>query len=323
MNLLITGAGLIGVNTARQAIAEGHTVALLDQAPNATYLAQLLGDNRDKLSVVEADICDMDGLIRTMQNLNVDTVVHTAGLIGRRLEDDPYKGIHTNVMGSINVMEASRQADVKRVVFLSSFGVYARDRITTDRITEDALVGRTRVYGATKVSSEQLIRAFAKRYDLDTVILRPAGVYGFGHYSGGSGVGLAMARLMQQVMTGGPVHLADRSFRSNEYLYCKDAAVAVLAACNPANPAGGTYNVGTGIVHSAEQLGEILSAWQPGLDISLEAVDSSAPIAALDVEAAARDLGFRATYALKDGLKDYRDNLLAMDSHPAVSARKK
>lgn len=323
MKLLITGAGLIGVHTARQAIEKGHTVALLDQAPNATYLAQVLGDHRDKLSLVEADICDLYGLTRGVQNLNVDTVVHTAGLIGKRLEDDPYKGIHTNVMGSINVMEASRRADVKRVVFLSSFGVYDRDRITSDRISEDAVVGRTRVYGATKVSSEQLIRAFAKRYDLDTVILRPAGVYGFGHFSGGSGVGLAMARLMQQVMAGGTVQLADRSFRSNEYLYCKDAAAAVLAACNPAIPAGGTYNVGTGVVHSAEQLGETVSAWQPGLEISLEAGDTGTPIAALDVQAAARDLGFRAAYSLQDGLNDYLNNLRAMDSHPADSARKK
>jgi len=312
MKLLITGAGLIGVNTAQQALAAGHTVVLLDAAPHRTYLHQMLGKHFYKLSVVRADICDSNGLFKIVQEQSVDTIVHTAGLIGKRLDEAPFNGINTNVMGSMNLLEAARKASVKRFVFLSSFGVYARDRIESEKITESAPTGRTRIYATTKVCTEQLIRAFAEHYDLNTVILRPAAVYGFGHYSGGSGIGTAMAGLMQQVMAGGPVHLPNRSFRSNEYIYCKDAASAVLAACKPENPAGGTYNVGTGIVHSAQELVEILTAWQPGLDISLEPRDPAPPIAPLDVTAAAEDLGFRANYALDSGLADYLDNLLKM-----------
>ncbi|MEX0603583.1 MAG: NAD(P)-dependent oxidoreductase [Marinobacter sp.] len=318
MKLLITGAGLIGVNTAQQALAAGHTVVLLDAAPNRTYLHQMLGKHVDKLSVVRADVCDSNGLLKIVQDQGVDTIVHTAGLIGKRLDEDPFNGINTNVMGSMNLLEAARQVSVRRFVFLSSFGVYARDLINSEEITENAPIGRTRIYATTKVCTEQLIRAFAERYDLNTVILRPAAVYGFGHYSGGSGIGTAMAGLMQKIMAGGPVHLPNRSFRSNEYLYCKDAASAVLAACKPENPAGGTYNVGTGIVHSAQELGDILTAWQPSLDISLEPCDPIPPIAALNVRAAAQDLGFRATYSLQDGLTDYRDNLLTIGPHPAA-----
>lgn len=323
MKLLITGAGLIGVNTAQQALAAGHAVVLLDAAPNKAYLHQMLGEDFDKLSVVRADICDSIRLIKIVQEQGVDTIVHTAGLIGKRLDEDPFNGINTNVMGSMNLLEAARQASVNRFVFLSSFGVYARDRIESEKITEGAPTGRTRIYATTKVCTEQLIRAFAERYDLSTVILRPAAVYGFGHYSGGSGIGTAMAGLMQQIMAGGPVHLPNRSFRSNEYIYCKDVASAVLSACKPENPSGGTYNVGTGIVHSAQELGEILTAWQPGLDIALEPCDPGPPIAALDVSAASRDLGFQAIYSLEDGLTDYRDNLLAMESHPAAPASKR
>lgn len=317
MKLLITGAGLIGVNTARQALAEGHTVALLDRAPDATYLDQMLGDYNDKLSVIEGDICDLDGLTQTVKNQGADTVVHTAGLIGKRLEEDPYQGIQTNVMGSINVMEAARQGAVKRVVFLSSFGVYARDRITADRITEDAAVGRTRVYGATKVSTEQLIRAYAKRYNINTVVLRPAAVYGAGHYTGGSGIGIAMAWLMQQVMAGGTVQLPNRHFGSNEYLYCKDAAAAVLAACDPDLPGGRTYNLGAGVVHSVQQLADALTQWQPEIKLALDTGDPSPAITPLDVTAATGELGFRAKYSLERGLADYWKELLAMGFKPA------
>lgn len=304
MKLLITGAGLIGVHTAQEALAAGHSVVLLDVAPDRAYLSRVLEAHTDHLSVVRADIRDPDGLSRTVQEQGVDTVVHTAGLIGKRLDEAPHAGIDTNVMGTVNLLEAARQASVRRFVYLSSFGVYARDRISAKRITEDAPTGRTRLYATTKVCAEQLIRAYAERYELDTIVLRPAAVYGPGHYTGGSGIGKAMAGLMQQIISGETVRLDGAHFRSNEYLYCRDAAAAALAACTAENPARRTYNVGTGIVHSVRQLADVLTAWQPDLEMTLPG-DPGTPITPLNVDAAAEDLGFRAGFSLAEGLRDY------------------
>lgn len=320
MKLLITGVGLIGVHTAHKALAAGHNVVLLDVSPDWAYLNRILDPHSDRLSVVQADICDYVGLARILQEQGVDTIVHTAGLIGKRLDDEPFRGVNTNVMGSVNLLEAAREASVRRFVFLSSFGVYARDRIGTERIAENAETGRSRLYATTKVCAEQLIRAFAERYDLDTVILRPAAVYGPGHYIGGSGIGKAMAELMQRVLAGESVSLVGRHFRSNEYIYCKDVASAVLAACTTDTLTHRTYNLGTGIVHSAQELGAELTAWQPGIDVTMGLDGQGAPIAPLDVEAAAEDLGFRATYSLRDGLADYRSHLLARGQSHVPSA---
>ncbi len=308
MNLLITGAGLIGVHAAQQAMAEGHRVVLLDVAPDEDYLHQILAEQREHLTVVRSDVRDWSALIDALQNHSIDALVHTAGMIGKTLDSQPYTGADINLTGTLNVLESARLAGVKRIVYVSTFGVYARDRITADRIEEQAATGRDRLYATTKLCAEQLITAWTRRYDLDTVILRPAAVYGPGHYRGGSGIGVAMRDLMADVMAHNTVTLTGH-FSANEYLYCKDAAAAVLAACEAASPAQRIYNVGTGMVHTARQFAETLKALKPGLAVTVPSTHSASTMAPLNVDAAERELGFRAGFSLLDGLRDYQSTL--------------
>jgi nucleoside-diphosphate-sugar epimerase len=84
MNILITGAGLIGANAARHAVDAGHRVVLLDLSPNRDYIHKIVG--RDKADVVAADMRDLPALLSAMEKFNVDTMVHTAGLIGGRVQ---------------------------------------------------------------------------------------------------------------------------------------------------------------------------------------------------------------------------------------------
>ena len=83
MNILITGAGLIGSNCARHAVDAGNKVVLFDLSPNHDYLQKVVG--KDRADVVAADMRDLPALISAMERYNVDTVVHTAGLIGSRV----------------------------------------------------------------------------------------------------------------------------------------------------------------------------------------------------------------------------------------------
>ena len=112
MNILITGAGLIGSNAARHAVDAGHKVVLFDLSPNRDYIQKVVGEN--KADVVVADMRDLPALLAALEKYNVDTLVATAGLIGSRVQENSYTGATNNILGTINVLEAARLRKLKR-----------------------------------------------------------------------------------------------------------------------------------------------------------------------------------------------------------------
>ena len=215
MNILITGAGLIGTNAARHAVNAGHKVVLFDLAPNREYIQTVVG--KDKADVVAADMRDLPALLSALQRYNVDTIAHTAGLIGSRVQENSYTGATNNILGTINVLEASRLTKLRRVVYVSTFGVYDRGKIKDSAVKESHPIGGRNLYATTKVCSEHLVHAYAAMYQLDTVIIRPGGVFGRGFYIGGSTVGKVMRDLALSMIKGDPVTIDAKTYGPNEY----------------------------------------------------------------------------------------------------------
>ena len=259
MNILITGAGLIGTNTARHAVDAGHKVVLFDLAPNREYIQTVVG--KDKADVVAADMRDLPALLSALQRYNVDTIAHTAGLIGSRVQENSYTGATNNILGTINVLEASRLTKLRRVVYVSTFGVYDRGKIKDSVVKESHPIGGRNLYATTKVCSEHLVHAYAAMYQLDTVIIRPGGVFGRGFYVGGSTVGKVMRDLALSMIKGDPVTIDLTTYGPNEYVYGKDVGLALFLACKAENLKQRTYNAGTGVVTGPEELAQAVRNW--------------------------------------------------------------
>ena len=122
MNVLITGAGLIGCHLAKRLADGGNKVALYDLAPNRDYIQNIVG--KDRAAVVAADMRDLPAFLSALKQSNVDTVVHTAGLIGKRVAENSYTGATNNILATVHVLEAARLLGLRRVVFV-------RDRKST------------------------------------------------------------------------------------------------------------------------------------------------------------------------------------------------
>lgn len=176
MTTLITGAGLIGCHLAKRIVNRNEKAILYDVSPNREYIQEVAG--KEGLEVVAADIRDLPALISSLKRFNVDTLVHTAGLIGRKVEENPYTGTTHNISGTINILEAARLHGLRRLIYVSTFGVYDRSKIKDAPIREDAPLGGHNFYTATKLSSEHLCHIYSEYYKMDTVIIRPAGVFG-------------------------------------------------------------------------------------------------------------------------------------------------
>ena len=309
MNILITGAGLIGTNAARHAVDAGHKVVLFDLSPNRDYIQTIVG--KDKADVVAADMRDLPALLSALEKFNVDTMAHTAGLIGGRVQENSYTGATNNILGTINILEAARLKKLRRLVYVSTFGVYDRSKITGSVIKETDPIGGHNLYTVTKLCSEHLVHSYTEQYKLDTIIIRPGGVFGRGHYVGGSTVGKVMRDLALSMIKGDPITIDARTYGPNEYVYGKDVGLALFLACQAHNPKQRTYNAGTGAVHGAEELAQIVREVAPNVEVQVSgsaAADKSRSIP-MDISASKAELGYTAKFPLKEALRDYMDEL--------------
>ena len=309
MNILITGAGLIGSNAARHAIDAGHKVALFDLSPNRDYVDKIVG--RDKTDIVAADMRDLPALLSALEKFNVDTIVHTAGLIGARVQENSYTGATNNILGTINILEAARLRKLRRVVYVSTFGVYDRSRINDGVIRETHPIGGHNLYATTKVCSEHLIHAYASMYNLDTIIIRPGGVFGRGFYIGGSTVGKVMRDLALAIIKSEPISIDAKTYGPNEYVYGKDVGRALFLACMAQNPKQRVYNAGTGVVHGPEELAGVVRELASGSEVKVSGTnraDHSRNIP-MDISVSKTELGYAPKFMLKDALRDYMEEL--------------
>ncbi len=308
MNVLITGAGLIGCHAAGRLLAKGHAVVLYDVSPDYSYIQSVSGKVKG-LSVETGDTRDLPALLTLIGRYGIDTIVHTAGLIGKKVEEQPYTGFTVNVQGTVHVAEAVRVLNVKRLVFVSTFGVYNWGITAHAPITEDFPLGSGGLYGATKVANESLLNALANLSGFELIIVRPAGVFGKGHYRGGSTVGIVMDRLVRSAARGETVRLKEALLGTNEYVYVKDVAQAVEKACAAERVKSRAFNVGSGRLYSAQEIAEKVRTAFPAARVEIVPAGSGEEVKRhgqpLDLSRARAELGYEPEYSLDAALSDY------------------
>ncbi|HEY4135177.1 MAG TPA: NAD(P)-dependent oxidoreductase [Alphaproteobacteria bacterium] len=320
MTTLVTGAGLIGASFAEWAAKRGERVVFLDPEPRADFLRAKLGDESD-YQLVRADVRDLPAIVAAIQAHKVDTVVHSAGLIGARVEASLYMGLQVNLMGTMNVAEAVRLAGVRRLVHISTFGVYDTRREIAGPLKEDFPRGGVgRGYANSKVAKELILEAYKNMYGFELVVLRPANVYGLGHFWSGSSGGEKMQALLEAGVMGVPARLRMSDTIANEYIYAKDVGRAVDLAATAAAPKQTAFNIGNGVVDSFEQVAAAVRKLLPGLTVEVEPGDAGkSKSQPLDISAAKAHLGWAPAYSLEAGFADYLADLRAIG--PGAKAR--
>ncbi len=177
MNVLVTGgAGFIGTHLTKRILSKGHTVTILDNMRRARADAVRELSDTDGVRMIEGDIRDTSA-VRTAP-VGAEVVYHLAAQsnVMGAITDVEYS-VSTNVVGTVNVLSASREAGARRVVFASSREAYGEARYVP--VDETHPTTPKNLYGASKVAGEAYCRAFATN-DFDASILRFANVYGPG-----------------------------------------------------------------------------------------------------------------------------------------------
>ncbi|MCW8924739.1 MAG: UDP-glucose 4-epimerase GalE [Xanthomonadales bacterium] len=322
--ILVTGgAGYIGTHTCVELIEAGHEVIVFDNLCNSKAEA-LLGVERItgvRPELVVADLRDLPALIETFEKHEPDAVIHFAGLkaVGESV-NHPLRYFQNNVAGSINLFEAMRKANVKKLVFSSSCTVYGSPK--TLPIDENAPVGNTsNPYGHTKYMIEQILRELHQcNPDWNISILRyfnPVGAHASGEIGEDPhGVPENLMPYVCQVAVGkhdrvrvwGNDYDTPDGTGVRDYLHVSDLATGHLSALNKldSNPGLMFHNLGTGNGYSVLDVIEAFRS-ASGQDINYEIMPRRpGDIAAVwaDTSLAEKELGWKAERGLEEMCRD-------------------
>ena len=301
MNVLVTGAGLLGAHSAAALMERGHTVTLLDAAPDEGYVRSVAGTD---MRLLTGDVTELRALVELTRG--TDAVVHTAGRIGPVAQADPHRAFTVNVMGTANVAEAARLAGARHVVFASTHGVYDWDASGETLMTESWPTTARGVYPASKLAAEHVLQAYADAGGLEVLALRFSNLFGRGHYIAGSRGGEAFNELITLAVRGETARVRAQVSGRGEWLYAKDAARAVVAAVERSGIERFTVvNVGSGRLVGPEEIIAAIRAVIPDARFGDPEPPGRERRRSFDLATARRVLGWEPAYTLERAIADY------------------
>jgi UDP-glucose 4-epimerase len=236
MKVLITGvAGFIGSHTAEKFIKEGHTVFGVDDLSTGSK-----HNIPPEVDFKFLDITDEKEITKAFSE-KPDAVIHLAAQPSL-LESQKYPRFDAtvNILGTINVLEASLKVGVKRFVFASTSAVYS----TPDTAEDSTQLFPTNPYGISKFSAERYVKALSPY----AVILRYANVYGPRQVP--LGENQLVPRVLDHVYNGADFVINGDGLQTRDFIYVKDVAEANYVATVGALPEDVVFNVSVGVSHT-------------------------------------------------------------------------
>ena len=251
--VLIGGAGFVGSHLVEALLADdAKEIVIFDNFTRGTKQNLAETSKNKSVRIVEGDILDPKAVEKVVQG--ADGVFHLAASWLLQCADDPRAGLQTNVVGTFNVMEACKAANVRRLVFSSSASVYGN--ALHEQMTEDHPLNNRTFYGATKIAGEQLLRAFNEMYGLDYVALRYFNIYGPRQDYSGAYVSVIM-KVLDRLDAGEPPIVYGDGSQAYDFIYIGDIARANVLALK-SDVKDDAINVCTGIKTSIRELVDLL-----------------------------------------------------------------
>src|SRR4051812_2246828 len=301
MRAIVTGgAGFIGSNIVDALVERGDQVTVLDSVSTGKRenLEGALGRGAE---LVELDITDDRALIDLFDRVRPDTVFHLAAQIDvRKSTADPAYDARVNVEGTINLLEAARQADVGRIVNTSTGGaVYGEGKIIP--APEDHPVAPEAPYGQSKFAAEGYCELFHRLHGMSTVSLRYGNVYGPRQDPlGEAGV---IAIFCGLALHGGKPIVFGDGLQTRDYVYVGNVVAANLTAAE--SEAGGSFNIGCEEQTTVLDLVNALAPQAQGEFEPQHEPERPGEVqrSTLDCSRAHEELGWKAEVSLDEGLQ--------------------
>lgn len=304
MKVLVTGgAGFIGSHIVDLLIKKGYEVSIIDSMIHGSA-----SNINEKAKFYKADIRDKD-IIDIFEAEKPDIVIHNAAQICvANSVKSPQEDASINIMGSLNILEASRKTGVKKLIYPASAAIFGEPQYLP--IDEVHPLNMISGYGVSKHTVEHYLGVYKSLYNLNYVVLRYSNVYGPRQDS--TGEGGVVAIFCERMLRGTVPYIYGDGEQVRDFVYVKDVARANLMSveCDKC----GIYNVCTdtrvtvnNLFHDIKKIlrkdmGPVYTAEREG-DIR---------ISYMSYGKIKKDMGWEPQYSMIDGLKetiDYYKNL--------------
>jgi len=251
------GSGFIGTRLVKKLIDVGHKVVVIDLIEPET---------KSDVNVRITDLMDFQQTKAALKG--VDVVYHLAGMVVNTTRKNPYKAVLLHSEGTVNVIEACRTNDIKKMFYASTFYVY-------DGISEKMLVNEEtpldilnmELFGSTKLLGEAIIKDYSRKYGLEYVIFRFGSAYGTGRCSN------VILTFIDLGLKGEPIEVWGQGKRRNQYTFVDDIAEGCLLAMDRTNE---TYNLISPEETSTGELAELLKK-KYGFEVVYNTIQKEGP----------------------------------------------
>jgi UDP-glucose 4-epimerase len=297
VRILVTGgAGFIGSHVADAYIAAGHEVAVLDNFSTGRD-----GNVNQAALVHRVDLRDQPEVTKAVAAFRPELVNHHAAQseVPKSVADPAYDA-QVNIVGGLNLLKASVDHGVRKVIFSSTGGaLYGEpDVVPAD---EDHQVRPLSPYGTSKFAFEQYLGTFRRTFGLDYTVLRYANIYG-ARQDYAAEEGRVVAIFAGRMLAGRPLTIDGTGEQSRDMLHVGDVAMANLAVIDKGS--GGTFHISTGIAVTVNDLYRKLALLtdyklKPNYGPSRK---GDVFRIALDNERARKELGWEPRVSLEEGL---------------------
>jgi UDP-glucose 4-epimerase len=247
--LVTGGAGFIGSHICKRLLEEGMEVVVVDNLS--------MGKKENVPSGAKFIIGDIlnDAIIQKIFNEGIDIVFHEAAIVAIRGSiNNFYNDAMTNVMGTLNILRASIQHKVKKLIYASSMAVYG-DNPNHTPTPESYITAPIAPYGISKLASENFLRNSSEHNNLDIVCLRYFNTYGENQtltpYVG------VITIFINKLLKGEPPVIFGDGKQTRDFIYVKDIVQANIKAMN-SDMHFGIFNVGTGVASSVNDIAALL-----------------------------------------------------------------
>jgi len=316
MSVLITGgSGFIALNLAEVLLRRSEEVVLFSRHSPPEIVLQTLQTREGKLHTFKGDVRDRASLERAFQDYHVDRVFHAAVITANQERErrDFRSIIEVNLLGTVEVLEVSRQAGVKRFVYLSSSSVYGRNAFRSKILDEEETLPLPEtLYAITKYAGERTSLRFREIWGMDVVAARVGTV--FGPWERDTGVRDTLSPQMQtaQLAIQGKAAVLPGIGR-RDWVYSRDVAIALVAILDGKDLHHDVYNIGPGVEWTIETWCRKLKESFPGFSYRLASGQEISNInyhlpqdrAPFAIKRLVEDIGFKPQFGLDEAFKDY------------------
>ncbi len=257
-SIFITGAlGCIGAWVAKHLVERGDLPVAFDLGDDRRRLRDVMDeDELARVRFVQGDLCELEALVRALEESGARRIIHLAGLQVPLCRADPARGALVNVLGTIQVFEAAKRLGIERVVYASSAAVYRAARGAPPPAEGDEADPATH-YGVYKRANEGNARVYFEESGISSIGLRPLTVYGVGR---DFGLTSGPTRAMKAAVAGRSFHIPFSG--ATDFHYVADTAAAFIA-CADRGPRGAhVFNL-HGVTAEVSRVVELITELEP------------------------------------------------------------